>query len=538
MYDYVIVGGGSAGCVLAARLSEDRDVRVLLLEAGKADDRAEIHIPAAFPRLFQSEADWNYHTVPQPDAANRPLYWPRGKVLGGSSSINAMIYIRGHHGDYDRWARDGCEGWGYADVLPVFKRSEDNARGADPYHGTGGPMRVEDARDPSPISAAFVEASTQAGHPENADFNGAEQAGAGLYQLTQRGGRRVSTATAFLRPARRRPNLTVWTGAHATRVVTEAGRATAVEFVRDGRTERVHAAREILLCGGAINSPQLLMLSGIGPSDHLGALGIEVVADRPEVGENLQDHLIVGVRYRLRTSTSLLSAESPLSVARYLTTRRGMLASNIAEAGLFATTRAGAAIPDVQFHVAPALFEAHGLTPPTEHGFSLGPTLVGTESRGRLRLGAADPFAAPEIDPAALTEAADLDTLVAGVEMAREIAHQPAFDPFRAEEIDPGAASTSRAGLEQYVRETCETLYHPVGTCRMGADAASVVDLDLRVRGVDGLRVVDASVMPTIPNGNTAAPTVMIAERAADLLRGAASGTTSRAADSAPEVVA
>ena len=524
MFDYIIVGGGSAGCILASRLSDDRDVRVLLLEAGGPDDRAEIHIPAAFSKLFQTEADWNYHTVPQAGAANRALYWPRGKVLGGSSSINAMIYIRGHHADYDRWAHEGCTGWGYADVLPYFKRSEDNARGANAYHGVGGPLRVEDLRDPSPISTSFVDAAVNAGHPANDDFNGAEQEGAGLYQVTQRGGRRVSAASAFLRPARRRKNVETWTGAHVTRVLIEAGRAVGVEMVRGGRTERVRAEREVILSGGAVNSPQLLMLSGIGPAEHLAAHGIVVVADRPEVGENLQDHLIVGIRYRLKTPVSLINAESPSNVAQYLTRRRGMLTSNVAEAGLFARTRTGAPTPDLQFHVAPVLFEDHGLTPPTEHGFSLGPTLVATESRGRIRLGAADPLAAPEIDPGALTEAADVASLVEGVRLAREIAHEAALDEFRGEEIAPGAASTSRAEVERYVRQTCETLYHPVGTCRMGADPASVVDLDLRVRGVDGLRVIDASVMPTIPNGNTNAPTMMIAEKAADLIRRSASG--------------
>ena len=517
MYDYVIVGAGSAGCVLAGRLSEDPDVRVLLLEAGGPNSRAEIHIPAAFSKLFQGDLDWNYRTVPQAAASGRDLYWPRGKVLGGSSSINAMIYIRGHAADYDGWAADGCAGWGYADVLPYFKRSEDNARGAGPYHGAGGPLRVEDPRQPSPISDAFVEASEALGLGHTPDFNGAQQEGAGLYQLTQRRGRRESAADAFLKPARRRRNLTVWTGALAHRIVVERGRAVGVEVARNGAVQTVRAEREVLVCGGAVNSPQLLMLSGIGPAPALRAHGIQVVADRAEVGENLQDHLIVGLRWRLREPVSLVNAERLGSIARYLLFRSGQLTSNIAEAGLFAHTRAGQAAPDLQFHVAPALFENHGLVPPTEHGFSLGPTLVGTQSRGRVTLTRADPETHPAIDPQALSDPADLETLVRGVELAREIVEAGPFRRWRGEAVAPLA--TDRAGIERYVRDTCETLYHPVGTCRMGADADAVVDLDLRVRGVDGLRVVDASVMPTIPNGNTNAPTLMIAERAADRIR-------------------
>ena len=519
MYDYVIVGGGSAGCVLAGRLSEDPDVQVLLLEAGGPNTQAEIHIPAAFSKLFQGSLDWNYRTVPQAGAADRNLYWPRGKVLGGSSSINAMIYIRGSRADYDGWAAGGCAGWSYDDVLPYFKRAEDNERGAGPYHGVGGPLRVEDPRDVSPVSQAFVDAAVAAGHTRNPDFNGAEQEGAGHYQLTQKRGRRVSAADAYLKPARRRANLTVWTGALAHRVVIEKGRAVGVEVARGGALQTVRADREVLVCGGAINSPQLLMLSGIGPADALRAHRVEVVADRAGVGENLQDHLIVGVHYALREPVSLLNAEGLGSVARYLLFRRGMLTSNVAETGLFVRTRAGAAAPDLQFHVAPALFENHGLTPATEHGFSLGPTLVGTRSRGRITLQSADPTEHPAIDPQALADPADLATLVEGVRVAREIAHAGPLDRYRGDEIKPGPESDRRADVERYVRETCETLYHPVGTCRMGADAESVVDLDLRVRGVDGLRVVDASVMPTVPNGNTNAPTLMVAEKAVDVIR-------------------
>ena len=524
IYDYVLVGAGSAGCVLAARLTEDPTTTVLLLEAGGPDTRAEIHIPAAFSKLFQSDVDWNYRTVPQAHLGGRDLYWPRGKTLGGSSSINAMIYIRGHHSDYDEWAALGCTGWGYADVLPYFRKSEDSSRGASAYHGAGGPLRVERPRDAHPAMVAFVAAAAEAGYPETPDFNGPDQEGAGLYDLTQKRGRRHSAAAAFLKPALRRPNLTVWTHAHAHRVVFENApdgrpQAVGVEVERGGEATVARCRREVVLCGGAVNTPQTLMLSGVGPAAHLREMGIDVAADRPGVGQNLQDHLITGLRTRLPGGGSLIDAERLLSVARYLLFRRGMLTSNIAEAGLFVSTRPGERAPDVQFHVAPAMFENHGLVPPTEHGFSLGPTLVRPRSRGEIRLASADPAAHPLIDPNYLADPADAASLVAGLRIAREIVRQPALDTFRGPEIDPGAHVQTDADLLAYVRQNSETLYHPVGTCRMGADAASVVDLALRVRGVRGLRVVDASVMPTVPNGNTNAAALMIGEKAADLIR-------------------
>ncbi len=523
-YDYVLVGAGSAGCVLAARLTEDPAVTVLLLEAGGPDTRAEIHIPAAFSKLFQSELDWNYRTVPQAHMDGRDLYWPRGKTLGGSSSINAMIYIRGHRSDFDEWADLGCDGWSYADVLPYFKKSEDSSRGPSAYHGVGGPLRVERPRDAHPTMRAFVAAATEAGYPETDDFNGAEQEGVGFYDLTQKRGRRASAAAAFLKPAARRPNLTVWTHAHARRVVFEAGadglpQAVGVEVDHGGETVTARCGREVILCGGSINSPQTLMLSGVGDAAHLREMGIDVVADAPGVGQNLQDHLITGLRTRLTGGGSLIDAEGLLSVARYLLFRRGMLTSNVAEAGLFVSTRSGERAPDIQFHVAPALFENHGLTPPSEHGFSLGPTLVRPKSRGEIRLASSDPYAHPLIDPNYLADPADGASLVAGLRIARTIVRQPALAPFRGTEIDPGIEAQTDGELLAFVRETSETLYHPVGTCRMGSDAASVVDTSLRVRGVRGLRVVDASVMPTVPNGNTNAAAIMIGEKAADLIR-------------------
>ncbi len=518
MFDYIIVGAGSAGCVLANRLSEDPAARILLLEAGERDKRAEIHIPAAFSRLFKTDVDWAYETEPQAQLNNRSLYWPRGKVLGGSSSVNAMIYIRGHRDDYNGWADAGCSGWGFDDVLPYFKKSEDNARGASLLHGVGGPMRVEDQRDPNPLSSVFVEACVQAGLAANDDFNGARQEGAGLYQVTQRSGRRVSAATAFLRPIADRPNLTIETNVHVTRVLFEGDRATGVAYVQNRQKRQATASEEIILCGGAVNSPQLLMLSGVGPAAHLAAHGIDVVADRKDVGQNLQDHLVVGVRYRSKRSGTLLSAESPLNIARYLLLRNGMLTSNVAEAGAFVSTR-NSSIPDLQFHVAPVLFENHGLEPPREHGISFGPTLVRPESRGFVRLHGADPLAAPAIGPNYLTEPSDIETLVAGIRLSREIVSQSTYGAFRGAELTPGPNVRRDRDLADYIRATAETLYHPVGTCRMGTDGEAVVDPELRVQGVDGLRVVDASVMPRIINGNTHAPTTMIAEKAADMIK-------------------
>ncbi len=521
MFDYIIVGAGSAGCVLANRLSKNPDVNVLLLEAGVPDKRPEIRIPAAFSRLFKTNVDWAYETEEQVELKNRALFWPRGKVLGGSSSINAMIYVRGHRADYDGWAADGCEGWSFKDVLPYFRRSEDNVRGASDYHGAGGLLRVEDQRDPNRLSHTFVEACIQTGIPENADFNGDQQSGAGLYQVNQKGGRRVSASTAFLYPIAHRPNLTVETGALATRVVLNGSRAIGVTYVQEGEEHWAEAAEEVILCGGAINSPQLLMLSGIGPAAHLQSRGIDVLVDRSEVGDNLQDHLVVGLRYRSKQPGTLLSAESPMSVIRYIVGRRGLLTSNVAEAGAFVHAQSDGPA-DIQFHVAPVLFANHGLEPPTEHGFSLGPTLVRPKSRGNIRLNSSDPFTSPAIQANYLSESSDLETLVAGLNLARQIVSQSAYDAYRGEELAPGPNLRSDAALAGYIRETSETLYHPVGTCRMGADDESVVDLDLRVRGVDGLRVVDASVMPKIINGNTNAPTVMIAEKAADMIMGVA----------------
>jgi len=518
MYDYVLVGAGSAGCVLAARLTEDPDVRVLVLEAGGSDRRDEITIPAAIVRNFKTARDWAFTTEPQKHLRGRGLYWPRGKVLGGSSSINAMIYIRGNRSDYDGWRDLGNPGWGFDDVLPFFKRSENQERGASTHHGVGGPLDVADQRSPHRFSRAFVEACVQAGIARTADFNGAEQDGCGLYQVTQRRGRRHSAAGAFLHPAMSRPNLTVETGAHAQRVLFEGRRAVGVAYRQAGRTHEARAAIEVVLCGGAVNSPQLLLLSGVGPARHLREHDLDVVADLPGVGENLQDHPVIGV-HQHSPHSSLIDAEKPQYLVDYLVRGRGPLTSNVGEGGAFIRTRAGREAPDVQYHFAPAIYYNHGLREAPGHGFTLGATLVSVESRGRIRLRSADPRWAPVIQPNYLEAEADMEALLAGLKRGRELIAQAAFASLRGAEYLPGPGVTTDDELRDYIRAEAETLYHPVGTCRMGTDDLAVVDPELRVHQVEGLRVVDASVMPTVPRGNTNAPTIMIAERAADLIR-------------------
>lgn len=512
MVEYIIIGAGSAGCVLANRLSADSRVSVLLLEAGGADRAKAIHIPAAFNQTFQTALDWNYMTEPQPCMNGRRLYWPRGKMLGGSSSMNAMIYIRGNRADYDHWAAMGCEGWGYEAVLPYFKKSEHQERLTSAYHGVGGLLNVADQRCPNPMSEMFIEAGMLLGYPKNDDFNGGDQIGVGLYQVTQKRGKRHSAAAAFLKPVLRRPNLTVETHAHVTRILFEGTRAIGVEFIQRGHKKRVRAKREVLLAGGAVNSPQLLMLSGIGDGEELRKLNIPVIVDLPDVGKNLQDHLICGVLFYAREKISLINASRVDNIARYLFRRTGPLTSIVAEAGGFICVHAD--LPDLQFHFAPVIFDNHGLEPPTEHGYSVGVTLINPRSVGYLKLRSADPFAPPVIQPNYLTEESDSRTLETGMNIAREIGNSTAFQSVRREEYLPGASVTGSDAIRETIRNKSQTLYHPVGTCTMGA----VVGTDLRVKGVEGLRVVDASVMPQIIRGNTNAPTIMIAEKAADLI--------------------
>jgi choline dehydrogenase len=514
-YDFIIVGAGSAGCTLAGRLSEDPKMRVLLLEAGTAQEPFFARIPAGFFRLFRTRHDWAYETEPEPELAGRRLFMPRGKMLGGSSAMNAMIYIRGNPLDYDAWAATGARGWSYADCLSFFLKSEDQGRGPLPGHGVGGPLRIEDLRTVNPMSHAFVAACREVGMTKNDDFNSGSQDGAGFYQVTQRSGRRWSAANAYLFPAMRRKNLVTLRGVLATRVVIEKERARGVEFVQGGRRKRAVARREIVLSAGTIGSPQLLQLSGIGPPDELAKLGIAVVRDVAGVGANLQDHPVCAVLYESKLPISLIEGESLAGFVEYFARGTGALSSNVAEAGAFVRSEPSLPAPDIQFHFGPVYHVDHGFVRPPGHGFSLGPTLLVPTSRGRLMIRSADPAAAPRIYGNVLSQASEMKTLLFGLKLARDIAAAHAFDAYRGPEFMPGAAIKTDAQLEAYARAKVELLYHPCGTCKMGQDDLAVVDPELRVRGLTGLRVADASVMPIVPRGNTNAPTIMIAERCA-----------------------
>ncbi|HVS29257.1 MAG TPA: FAD-dependent oxidoreductase [Solirubrobacteraceae bacterium] len=532
MYDYVIVGAGSAGCVLAARLTEDPDVSVALIEAGPPDSADLIHIPAAFSALFRTQHDWDHSTVWEPHCNNRRVYLPRGKMLGGSSSINAMIYIRGHRADYDEWRDEGCEGWGFDDLLPYFIRAEDNERGADEYHGAGGPLRVSEGRSRNPMSQAFIDAAIADGMPANDDFNGAEQDGVGWYQVTQRDGARGSVAVSYLHPIINRPNLTVETYVYALGIEFDGTRAVGVRGERLGEELDFRAEREVIVCGGAYNSPQLLMLSGIGRPDELELLQIPVVAEVPGVGLNLHDHPNAGCIWLSDQEISLLGALNDDNLALF-EQGQGPLTSTVAEAGGFARTREGLEAPDIQFHFAPAVFASEGLVPAQEHGLSLGACVLKPRSRGQVVIGSPDPTAKPIIVHNYYEDPEDVRSAIAGVRLCMEIAqHSPLADFISAPHMVP--ASDSDEDIAAFMRGHMQTLYHPVGTCKMGTDELAVVDTELRVRGVEGLRVVDASVMPKVPRGNTNAPTIAVAEKAADLIRGKAAP----AAEAAHEAVA
>jgi choline dehydrogenase len=511
MHDYVIVGAGSAGCVLAARLSEDPDTSVLLLEAGPPDTKENIHVPLGYLKLARTDIDWNYASAPEPNCDGRRISLPRGKVLGGSSSVNAMVYIRGNRLDYDSW---GQPGWGWDDLFPYFLKSEDNERGASEWHATGGPLSVSDQRSGNAITPAFVEAGAEAGLARNEDFNGAAQDGVGMYQVTQRGGMRASASVAFLHPAMERPNLTVMPYMHVDRVLFEGTRAVGVEASRLGEAQELRVEREVILCGGAYNSPQLLMLSGVGPAEHLTMREVEVLLDQPAVGENLSDHPATYGVWTTPEPASLLAALEPEALAEFEAAQTGPFASNLAESGGFARVGAGAEAPDVQFHVAPVQIVEEGMGDPDAHGVWVSPCLLTPRSRGSVRLASSDPTAHPIVRNAFYAEGADMERMVAAFRLAQEICAQPSFRPYAAEPYNVPAGDSDEA-LRAHVAATTFEIYHPVGTCAIG----SVVDAELRVEGLEALRVVDASVMPTVPRGNTNAPVIAIAERAADLIR-------------------
>ena len=524
MFDFVVVGAGSAGCVLANRLSADGKRKVALLEAGGAQHRSfNVRAPGAWPELWRTPLDWGLSTEPQAHCDGRRHYWPRGKLLGGTSCFNAMVYMRGHRDNYDEWAALGNAGWSYRDVLPYFKKSEDNARGASEFHGAGGPLQVSDLGAEQAVVHAFVEATAaRCKVAVTDDFNGAEQEGAGLFQHTVRGGLRASTAVCFLDPVRDRANLTVITGALATTLVLDGDRVTGVRY-RQGGSEHVIEAREVIVAGGAIGSPHLLLRSGIGPGDELRAAGVEPRHELPGVGKHLQDHLLVPVLYEALPAAALKMARHKLPwwALRHVFAKSGPLAAAAPPAGAFVRSRPEEPRPDIQFHMSPWGWPRpntdENRDKPWGRFAGLAPGLIYPRSHGEIRLRSADPTAAPVIDPRYFHDPADLEHLVAGVKLAREIAATGPMTTMLGAAIGPGPGCVSDDDLRAYVRLTCNTIFHPAGTCKMGSDPLAVVDAELRVRGVRGLRVADASIMPRIIGGNTNAPTIMIAEKCADL---------------------
>ena len=523
-FDYVIVGAGSAGCVLANRLSADGKNSVLLLEAGPKDTNLWIHVPLGYGKLFKEKTvNWMYQTEPEPELVGRQVFQPRGKVLGGSSSINGLLYVRGQHEDYDRWRQRGNAGWGYDDVLPYFKKAENQQRGGDKYHGAGGPLPVSDLGHPDPLSAAFIDAAAETGLPVNPDFNGATQEGAGFFQTTTRGGRRASTAVAYLRPALSRRNLQVETSALAQRLLFEGRRARAVEYRQGGVLRTARARKEILVSGGAYNSPQLLQLSGVGPAELLKQHGIDVVLDAPGVGNDLQDHLQVRLVTHCAqriTLNDILNhpVRRIMAGARYAAFRTGPLTIAAGTSGAFFRTNPRLATPDVQIHFLPFSTDKMGEKMHSFSGFSASVCQLRPESRGSLRIRSADPAAPPEIRINYLATETDRTAFIEGIKILRKILAAPALKPFVIGEVEPGPKVVSDEDILNFCRQRGSTVYHPTSTCRMGNDPLAVVDQRLRVRGIEGLRVVDASIMPDLMSGNTNAPTIMIAEKASDMI--------------------
>ncbi len=523
-FDFIVVGAGSAGCVLANRLTEYGRYSVLLLEAGGPDASPWIHIPLGYGRHFADpRVNWLYESEPHPATGDRAIPEPRGKVLGGSSSINGLVYVRGHRRDYDNWRDQGNSGWGYDDVLPYFRKSEDQQRGADEFHGVGGPMAVSDPTDRHPLCDAFIAAAAEYGQPRNEDFNGASQAGFGYLQFNLRRGRRESAATAYLRPARKSPSLSVETNAYTTRILLDGKRAVGVEYTRDGNVRQAHARAEVLVSAGAINSPQLLQLSGVGPGQILTGQGVELCHALPGVGRNLQDHYNARLVYRARRVTTLNNmVRNPLrgaaSVVNYALRRRGYLTMGASYAAGFFRVNPAAVSPDIQVGLALFSTDRAGTRLHPFPGFSLIVRLLQPESLGEVAIASADPMAPPVIRPNYLAASRDAAILVEGMQQVRELMRQPAIQPFVDTEFAPGPDCVTDNDMLEFVRTRGGTSYHPVGTCKMGSDEDAVVDARLRVHGVDALRVVDASIMPRIVSGNTNAPTIMIAEKAADMI--------------------
>ncbi|HET8705882.1 MAG TPA: choline dehydrogenase [Pseudomonadales bacterium] len=526
MYDYIIVGAGSAGCVLANRLSQTPANKVLLLEAGGKDWNPFIHMPAGVGELLKSTwVNWYFHTAPVPGMKNRSLYWPRGKVLGGSSSMNGMVYIRGHRSDYDEWAELGCNGWSYNEVLPYFKRSEHFQGGENEFHGVGGPLEVTAGTSGHQLFEMFLQAGKDAGYPYTPDFNGAQQEGVGPYHLTiTQKGRRCSTAAAFLTPIRLRANLDVQTKAHTTKIIFEGKKAVGVEYKQGGEIKRARAAKEVILCAGAMQSPQILMLSGVGDAQTLQRFGIPVLQHSPGVGQNMQDHLDVGIQYNVTQPITLYSMTKPhvalMTLLKYWLFGTGLGKTNALEAGAFLKTSPELSKPDVQFHFIPAFMLDHAREQGPGHGMMLHACQLRPESRGFISLNSPDPLAAPVIQPNFLSAEKDVTVMVEAVKMGRRIFSSPVFSAVLGTEYAPGSSVTTDDEIADFIRRSGETIYHPVGTCKMGVDDMAVVDPQLRVNGVENLRVVDASVMPRLVGGNTNAPTIMIAEKAADLILG------------------